>query len=354
MRGRHHVAHRVSDLWNSARCISQESGLSDHFSLSLSRERESELENARVSTHRGESVCRLRAFMSARLHCAPMRITKKFAGATLGKSIFYRTGHLDESDRWRLRRLETLFVRSEETTSAEAAFFSLRETQAGRTAAAAAAVTGQAAASSAAAAASCAPTAFATDRERAGSSDVVTGFTAFASCAASCAAASQARATQEDAVLHLRRSRRVAPSERRAAALRSSGECSDEAGEEEGEECSQSRGARSESREDEDSVLQAREASNLHKRRRVGSHEDDPMPQSASPTFAHDMPHVQGRPVAITLSKLATGVASASSNAPRLARGRRLDSRGSRYIRGDYPSGLFWPQQRVETLGVWA
>ena len=29
----------------------------------------------------------LRAFLSQRLHCAPMRITKKFAGATLGKSI---------------------------------------------------------------------------------------------------------------------------------------------------------------------------------------------------------------------------------------------------------------------------
>eukprot|EP00629_Pelagomonadales_sp_RCC1024_P002338 CAMPEP_0119260834 /NCGR_PEP_ID=MMETSP1329-20130426/1079_1 /TAXON_ID=114041 /ORGANISM="Genus nov. species nov., Strain RCC1024" /LENGTH=102 /DNA_ID=CAMNT_0007260299 /DNA_START=277 /DNA_END=582 /DNA_ORIENTATION=- len=38
----------------------------------------------------------LRAFLSNRLHCAPMRITKKFAGATLGKSIFYRTGRLDD------------------------------------------------------------------------------------------------------------------------------------------------------------------------------------------------------------------------------------------------------------------
>ena len=68
----------------------------------------------------------LRAFLSARLHCAPMRITKKFAGATLGKSIFYRTGHLDEPELWRLRRLESLFVRAEETTSAEAIFFAMR------------------------------------------------------------------------------------------------------------------------------------------------------------------------------------------------------------------------------------
>ncbi|KAH8093615.1 hypothetical protein JL720_4761 [Aureococcus anophagefferens] len=55
-----------------------------------------------------------------------MRITKKFAGATLGKSIFYRTGHLDEPELWRLRRLESLFVRAEETTSAEAIFFAMR------------------------------------------------------------------------------------------------------------------------------------------------------------------------------------------------------------------------------------
>lgn len=46
----------------------------------------------------------LRAFLSAKLHCAPMRITKKFAGATLGKSIFYRTGHLEEQELyWALR-----------------------------------------------------------------------------------------------------------------------------------------------------------------------------------------------------------------------------------------------------------
>ncbi|KAJ1454559.1 hypothetical protein M885DRAFT_442269 [Pelagophyceae sp. CCMP2097] len=52
----------------------------------------------------------LRAFLSRKLHCAPMRITKKFAGAsraaemcfharrigaTLGKMIFYRAGFLD-------------------------------------------------------------------------------------------------------------------------------------------------------------------------------------------------------------------------------------------------------------------
>ena len=63
----------------------------------------------------------LRAFLSRRLHCAPMRITKKFAGATLGKSIFSRTGQLDAGDAANLRRLESLFVRAEETNSAEAA-----------------------------------------------------------------------------------------------------------------------------------------------------------------------------------------------------------------------------------------
>ena len=46
----------------------------------------------------------LRAFLSRRLHCAPMRITKKFAGATLGKSIFSRTGQLDAGDAANLRR----------------------------------------------------------------------------------------------------------------------------------------------------------------------------------------------------------------------------------------------------------
>ena len=68
----------------------------------------------------------LRAFLSRRLHCAPMRITKKFAGATLGKSIFSRTGQLDAGDAANLRRLESLFVRAEETNSAEAVFFAMR------------------------------------------------------------------------------------------------------------------------------------------------------------------------------------------------------------------------------------
>ena len=68
----------------------------------------------------------LRAFLSRRLHCAPMRITKKFAGATLGKSIFSRTGQLDAGDAANLRRLESFFVRAEETNSAEAVFFAMR------------------------------------------------------------------------------------------------------------------------------------------------------------------------------------------------------------------------------------
>lgn len=60
----------------------------------------------------------LRAFLSAKLHCAPMRITKKFAGATLGKSIFYRTGHLEDRELTRLRDLESRFVASEESSDA--------------------------------------------------------------------------------------------------------------------------------------------------------------------------------------------------------------------------------------------
>ena len=68
----------------------------------------------------------LRAFLSRRLHCAPMRITKKFAGATLGKSIFSRTGVLEPGDGANLRRLESMFVRAEETNSADAVFFAMR------------------------------------------------------------------------------------------------------------------------------------------------------------------------------------------------------------------------------------
>ena len=58
----------------------------------------------------------LRAFLSRRLHCAPMRITKKFAGHDLGKSIFSRTGQLAAGDAANLRRLESLFVRAETPT----------------------------------------------------------------------------------------------------------------------------------------------------------------------------------------------------------------------------------------------
>ena len=55
----------------------------------------------------------LRAFLSRRLHCAPMRITKKLAGATSGRSIFSRTGQLNADDAANFRRLESLFVRAE-------------------------------------------------------------------------------------------------------------------------------------------------------------------------------------------------------------------------------------------------
>ena len=36
----------------------------------------------------------LRAFLSQKLSCAPMRITKKLAGAILGKAAFHRRGYL--------------------------------------------------------------------------------------------------------------------------------------------------------------------------------------------------------------------------------------------------------------------
>ena len=54
----------------------------------------------------------LRAFLSRRLHCAPMRITKKLAGATPGGSIFSRTGQLNADAAANFRRLESLFVRA--------------------------------------------------------------------------------------------------------------------------------------------------------------------------------------------------------------------------------------------------
>ena len=38
----------------------------------------------------------LRAFLAQKLNCAPMRITKKLAGATLGKAAFHRRGYLTE------------------------------------------------------------------------------------------------------------------------------------------------------------------------------------------------------------------------------------------------------------------
>ena len=66
----------------------------------------------------------LRAFLAARLHCAPMRITKKFAvaasenvrGAALGKHLFRRRGYLDERELGRLRRLEASFASAEDLT----------------------------------------------------------------------------------------------------------------------------------------------------------------------------------------------------------------------------------------------
>ena len=35
-----------------------------------------------------ENGCTLRAYLSRKLHCAPMRISKKFAGKSIGKHVF--------------------------------------------------------------------------------------------------------------------------------------------------------------------------------------------------------------------------------------------------------------------------
>ena len=55
----------------------------------------------------------LRAYLAAKLKCAPMRITKKFAGATIGKSIFCRTGRLANADLTKLEALEIAFWRAD-------------------------------------------------------------------------------------------------------------------------------------------------------------------------------------------------------------------------------------------------
>ena len=56
--------------------------------------------------------CTLRAFLARKLACAPMRITKKFSGATLGKAVFHRHGALNEFAAAQLRQLEAVFHRS--------------------------------------------------------------------------------------------------------------------------------------------------------------------------------------------------------------------------------------------------
>ena len=35
-----------------------------------------------------ENGCTLRAYLSRKLHCAPMRISKKYAGKSIGKHVF--------------------------------------------------------------------------------------------------------------------------------------------------------------------------------------------------------------------------------------------------------------------------
>jgi len=56
----------------------------------------------------------LRSFLSKKLHCAPMRISKKFAGKSIGKHVFLsrlaRTPHADMQDNsTRMRQLEYHF-----------------------------------------------------------------------------------------------------------------------------------------------------------------------------------------------------------------------------------------------------
>eukprot|EP00633_Aureoumbra_lagunensis_P008728 CAMPEP_0197310992 /NCGR_PEP_ID=MMETSP0891-20130614/9519_1 /TAXON_ID=44058 ORGANISM="Aureoumbra lagunensis, Strain CCMP1510" /NCGR_SAMPLE_ID=MMETSP0891 /ASSEMBLY_ACC=CAM_ASM_000534 /LENGTH=455 /DNA_ID=CAMNT_0042796895 /DNA_START=113 /DNA_END=1480 /DNA_ORIENTATION=+ len=57
-----------------------------------------------------ENGSTLRAFLSTKLHCAPMRFTKKFAGAALGKSIFTRRGHLLQDKKEAFEQLEIAFL----------------------------------------------------------------------------------------------------------------------------------------------------------------------------------------------------------------------------------------------------
>jgi len=54
--------------------------------------------------------CTLRAFLSRKLHCAPMRISKKYAGKSIGKHVFLsRSQQPPQYDTPKLRRLEFQF-----------------------------------------------------------------------------------------------------------------------------------------------------------------------------------------------------------------------------------------------------
>jgi len=67
-----------------------------------------------------ENGCTLRAFLSRKLHCAPMRISKKFAGKSIGKHVFLSrgtgSGFIDQNkvplNSPKLRELEQLFYSS--------------------------------------------------------------------------------------------------------------------------------------------------------------------------------------------------------------------------------------------------
>ena len=61
-----------------------------HFSLQ-EEERFANLlieEFEKGTLHDCENGCTLRAYLSRKLHCAPMRISKKFAGKSIGKHVF--------------------------------------------------------------------------------------------------------------------------------------------------------------------------------------------------------------------------------------------------------------------------
>jgi hypothetical protein len=66
--------------------------------------------------------CTLRSFLSRKLHCAPMRISKKYAGKGIGKMVFLSKAHISTIDGFgsaayndsmkKLRKFEEAFIKA--------------------------------------------------------------------------------------------------------------------------------------------------------------------------------------------------------------------------------------------------